>query len=386
MRSRSTKTLVRALSAAGCLFVASCSTSPDSQASFGLTNLNVADDTGAVSVKSAEPALSSDARDSDSSLPDQVAFLPSNNPVEPAEEAAAAAQAEATAKPLPEAKSAEAEKVGEDTLKKVKAEQILTASPSPVVEQVMTARDPALDAPSEKKRGFLASLFSTNQASAAPSPALTKTEKLAATPSVKAQEKKATEKPVKLAAADAKEQAEISRAVISGSYGSDALPGVRKGALFEIKRKSGLDDNSDVDLNEDDMYPVVRVASAAGMARLAPNGLLKQTEKVDVACLKPGLVKMLRQIENHFGRKVVVTSGYRSPSYNRRVRGASRSQHMYCAAADIQVAGVTKWELANFARALPGRGGVGTYCHTESVHVDIGPERDWNWRCRRRKA
>ena len=30
------------------------------------------------------------------------------------------------------------------------------------------------------------------------------------------------------------------------------------------------------------------------------------------------------------------------------------------------------------------RGGVGTYCHTDSVHVDVGPERDWNWRCRRR--
>jgi uncharacterized protein YcbK (DUF882 family) len=122
------------------------------------------------------------------------------------------------------------------------------------------------------------------------------------------------------------------------------------------------------------------------MARLAPNGLLRQTDSVDVGCLKPGLVKMLRQIEGHFGRKVVVTSGYRSPSYNRRVNGAKRSQHMYCAAADIQVAGVTKWEIANYVRSLPGRGGVGTYCHTESVHVDIGPERDWNWRCRRRKA
>lgn len=58
---------------------------------------------------------------------------------------------------------------------------------------------------------------------------------------------------------------------------------------------------------------------------------------------------------------------------------------MYCAAADIQIQGVSKWELANYVRAMPGRGGVGTYCHTDSVHVDVGPERDWNWRCRRRK-
>ena len=68
----------------------------------------------------------------------------------------------------------------------------------------------------------------------------------------------------------------------------------------------------------------------------------------------------------------------------RQVRGAKNSMHMYCAAADIQISGVSKWELAKYLRSMPGRGGVGTYCHTESVHVDIGPERDWNWRCRRR--
>ena len=81
---------------------------------------------------------------------------------------------------------------------------------------------------------------------------------------------------------------------------------------------------------------------------------------------------------------MVVTSGYRSRRYNRKVRGARKSQHMYCAAADVQVPGVSKWELAKFVRSMPGRGGVGTYCHTESVHIDVGPERDWNWRCRRR--
>ena len=55
------------------------------------------------------------------------------------------------------------------------------------------------------------------------------------------------------------------------------------------------------------------------------------------------------------------------------------------AAADVQMPGVSKWELAAYARSMPGRGGVGTYCYTKSVHVDIGPERDWNWRCRRKR-
>ena len=122
-----------------------------------------------------------------------------------------------------------------------------------------------------------------------------------------------------------------------------------------------------------------------GLARLAPNGLLKQRESVDTACLKPKLVRMLKAVERHFGKRLVVTSGYRSPSYNKKVRGAEKSQHMYCAAVDVQLPGVSKWELAKYVRAMPGRGGVGTYCHG-SIHIDVGPERDWNWKCGRRKA
>lgn len=162
----------------------------------------------------------------------------------------------------------------------------------------------------------------------------------------------------------------------------DPLPGVRsREQLFEISRGSGTDDDSDIDLYE--QTGSYEVASAAGLARLAPNGLLKQRESVDVSCFKPQLVRMLKIIERHFGKRVVVTSGYRSPAHNRRVRGARNSMHMQCSAADIQVAGVDRWELARFTRALPSRGGVGTYCHTKSVHVDVGPKRDWNWRCRR---
>jgi len=163
-----------------------------------------------------------------------------------------------------------------------------------------------------------------------------------------------------------------------------ALPGVRENLGIEIKRRASLDDDSDIDAHEeDDAFPV-QLASAGGLARLAPNGLKTQRESVDVACLKPQLVTMLKTIERHFRRPVMVTSGYRSPSHNRAVNGARRSLHMLCAAADIQVDGVSKWEIARYVRSMPNRGGVGTYCHTRSVHVDIGPERDWNWRCVRR--
>ena len=163
----------------------------------------------------------------------------------------------------------------------------------------------------------------------------------------------------------------------SSSSDGGGLPGVRLSSLFEIQ--TGNDEDAE-------NAQGVEVASAAGLARLAPNGLHVQTEKVDIACLKPRLVRTLKAIERHYGKPVVVTSGFRSPKHNRKIGGARSSRHTTCEAADIQISGVSKWDLAAYVRSLPGRGGVGTYCHTRSVHVDIGPKRDWNWRCRRRKG
>lgn len=164
--------------------------------------------------------------------------------------------------------------------------------------------------------------------------------------------------------------------VTVASAGASALPGVN------VARALGTE-SLNAPANPDSGQ--IQLASAAGLARLAPNGLHLQTEKVEVACFKPQLVRTLKSIERHYGRPVMVTSGYRSPKHNRRIGGASGSRHTSCEAADIQVEGVSKWQLAKYLRSMPGRGGVGTYCHTESVHIDIGNTRDWNWRCRRRK-
>lgn len=238
------------------------------------------------------------------------------------------------------------------------------AEPRPV--QVASAT------PQIEKRGFLSSLFSTQPPR----------------PTMALQEKGRSRAPAAAPRPSAPARNEVRTASLTsdlpaGATGSlTALPGVRAESLFEITRKSGGYDDSDVDINEADDTPV-RVASVTGLARLAPNGLAVQTANVDVACLKPQLVRVLNTLERHYGKKVVVTSGYRSPKRNRRARGAKNSLHMYCAAADIQVAGISKWDLAKYLRSMPGRGGVGTYCHTQSVHIDIGPERDWNWRCRR---
>ncbi len=316
---------------------------------------------------SESPPVATVLGEGDTPLPEEVAYLPMANPLAPAT-AFPAQPAAAAALPTPQAEGQPQPLIDAAPLPTpapVGSAQSAPAAPKLDNPVYVTATDPQAAPAAKQKRSFLSSLFGSEpvQTTSARAPA-----------------------PVVTLASTGPARQVLTASVSGPAAGDNALPGVRQSALFEIKRKSGLDDDSDVDLHEDEEGPPIRLASAAGLARLAPNGLLTQTDKVDVACLKPSLVRVLQTVERHYGRKVVVTSGYRSPSHNRRARGAKNSLHMYCAAADVQVDGVTKWELASFVRSMPGRGGVGTYCHTESVHIDVGPERDWNWRCRRRKG
>lgn len=327
--------------------------------------------TADASAATAEPAAPTatvmDANDTP--LPAVIAYVPTANPASASVFPPVPVMAEANAASAAAVAEVPANAAAPADPAKPAEQQVAAAAPAP--QFFLTAGNPAPQPITPKKRSFLSNLFST--AEAAPM-------KAAQPYAPRVTPEKPAEPLVQLAAADPEE----SKPVRASRGDDNGLPGVRQTALFEIKRKSGLDDDSDVDLHEEDEFGggAYQVASAAGLARLAPNGLLKQTDKVDVACLKPSLVRVLKAVESHYGRKMIVTSGYRSPTHNRRVRGAKNSMHMYCAAADVQVPGVSKWELAAFVRSMPGRGGVGTYCHTESVHIDVGPERDWNWRCR----
>ncbi|WP_287348870.1 YcbK family protein [Mesorhizobium sp.] len=372
------------------------------------TDISTASGTQQIAVDSSSQITTSQmtmTAEGDASLPEQVGYVPMGKPgtqggapqggaksdagfpvTAPARADAAAGQTpqpqEQSAQTVEQADAATQKAETADagtTAPKSKAEAAAPAMNNPVY---VTAGEPQPQAYAPKKKGFLASLFSATPASAAPAP---QTSNRSGEQSTAAQPKAAAKPTITLASAKSAEKpVQLASIGDTSHFTDDALPGVRKTALFEIKRKSGLDDDSDVDLNEDE-GGAYQVASAAGLARLAPNGLLKQTENVDVACLKPSLVRVLKTIEGHYGKKMIVTSGYRDPARNRRANGAKNSLHMYCAAADIQVPGVSKSQLASYIRSMPGRGGVGTYCHTESVHIDVGPERDWNWRCRRRR-
>ncbi|MEL7429706.1 MAG: D-Ala-D-Ala carboxypeptidase family metallohydrolase [Pseudomonadota bacterium] len=156
------------------------------------------------------------------------------------------------------------------------------------------------------------------------------------------------------------------------------LPGVKSSSeIF------GIEDEPEADGFDVTGSGATQLASAAGLGSLSPNGLRVQHDKVQVACLKPGVLQILKIVERKYGKKPIITSGYRSPKRNRRAGGAKNSQHIFCKAVDIQVEGVSKWDLASYLRTIPGRGGVGTYCRTKSVHIDIGSKRDWHHPCRR---
>ena len=82
------------------------------------------------------------------------------------------------------------------------------------------------------------------------------------------------------------------------------------------------------------------------------------------------LVELLQKIRDHFKAPVIINSAYRNHCYNKKVGGASNSQHLYGAAADIRVKGVSPKEVAAYAEQLmPDKGGIGIY--PTFVHVDV---------------
>lgn len=90
----------------------------------------------------------------------------------------------------------------------------------------------------------------------------------------------------------------------------------------------------------------------------------------DVIFINMDLVELLQKIRDHFGKPVTINSAYRTVTYNRKVGGATYSQHLYGTAADIAVKGVKPSEVAAYAETLlPKSGGVGRYA--SFTHVDV---------------
>ena len=98
----------------------------------------------------------------------------------------------------------------------------------------------------------------------------------------------------------------------------------------------------------------------------------------DVVFIESDLVDILQKIRDHFGKAVTINSAFRTFSHNKKVGGATYSQHLYGKAADIKVSGVAASVVADFAETLmPSTGGIGRY--STFTHVDVRKVKSrWN--------
>jgi len=93
------------------------------------------------------------------------------------------------------------------------------------------------------------------------------------------------------------------------------------------------------------------------------------------------LAENLQVLRDFIGKPINVISGYRSPTYNRKIDGARRSQHLLAKAGDLIVNGMTPDEVKAAIVELikegkMKKGGVGLYTHF--THYDIrGFNRRW---------
>nr|DAU33479.1 MAG TPA: peptidase [Microviridae sp.] len=82
------------------------------------------------------------------------------------------------------------------------------------------------------------------------------------------------------------------------------------------------------------------------------------------------LVSVLDTLRTEIGRPVIVTSGYRTPNWNKKAGGAKYSYHMRGMAADIKVYGMTPKEVAEkLDEIVPDECGIIVY--NEWVHLDV---------------
>jgi len=93
--------------------------------------------------------------------------------------------------------------------------------------------------------------------------------------------------------------------------------------------------------------------TTTGQSDLLASNRAEARASTDVMLRLHLVAAVLQQVRDHFGKPVVITSGYRGPTLNARIGGSRTSQHMKGEAADFHVKGV---DLTEVFRWIEGSG------------------------------
>jgi len=90
------------------------------------------------------------------------------------------------------------------------------------------------------------------------------------------------------------------------------------------------------------------------------------------------IAEQLQILRDFVGVPITVNSGYRSPTYNTKIKGAKRSQHLLGKAADITIEGMRAIDVYKLVTKLinDGKlqiGGLGMY--SSFTHLDVRTKR-----------
>jgi hypothetical protein len=93
--------------------------------------------------------------------------------------------------------------------------------------------------------------------------------------------------------------------------------------------------------------------------------------------VSPQARSYIMRVQAKFGRQLQVNSGYRSPEYNSRIGGATRSKHMDGTALDVTWSGFDEQTKRQFIEMAQEEGFLGIGVYSSFIHVDLGPRRRW---------
>ena len=120
--------------------------------------------------------------------------------------------------------------------------------------------------------------------------------------------------------------------------------------------------------------PMAMFASSSGAAYAGKRsdwGTIVSSRQVNAFCISPKLRFLIWEFEGRFGKKIIMSSGYRDSAHNAAAGGADNSYHTKCMAADFYIPGVDKRELISFAMGSGSVGGLGCYPGRQFIHVDV---------------